>query len=242
MFRGFPTDTTNLLNKYLANLERGKSLNPIERFDLYASFSSKLSNLSPTKDFFSLPTERVGGILLKHSSVDIVLGYLGILTAKKVLPIWNRIWTQKTLEVELNGLVLPEQIIDTTQRILLNDMTIAENISELSTTYNTATAITHWLSSDIGNAFDTAYNTFVLIVDGLEMLEPYTAADETITQGWCDFAASAVKAYSIADKTATRDVLEYDEEKITEFWFWWLTEAIPQAWELAQSTRNTANL
>jgi hypothetical protein len=52
-----------------------------------------------------------------------------------------------------------------------------------------------------------------------------------------DFASEAVKAYScsLSDQTIsfTKDVT-FDENLRREFWHWWLTQAIPQAWHLAE--------
>lgn len=63
--------------------------------------------------------------------------------------------------------------------------------------------------------------------------------DEQITPS-LDFAAEAVKAYSAIDPNPPgkhsyprRLPIVFDKDKRLEFWEWWLTEAISQAWKLA---------
>jgi hypothetical protein len=61
-----------------------------------------------------------------------------------------------------------------------------------------------------------------------------------------DFASIAMASYSfkesektdLIDKRQINDLENFDPQKRLEFWEWWLTEAIPQAWELAQQSTN----
>lgn len=56
-----------------------------------------------------------------------------------------------------------------------------------------------------------------------------------------DFVTAAVKAYTAIDRNPLGEYKlwpdEFDAKKRLEFWEWWLTEAIPQAWELAKQSK-----
>lgn len=72
--------------------------------------------------------------------------------------------------------------------------------------------------------------------DGLEITA--TRTDEDLI-GKGAAAAAAVKAFSgiFEDQLSTRD---YDAERRRSFWIWWLTEAIPAAWNAEQSVEDSA--
>jgi hypothetical protein len=66
--------------------------------------------------------------------------------------------------------------------------------------------------------------------------------DQTLPMSNADFALSAMKAYTVIDENkpgawASTKIkplpFKVDNQKKLEFWQWWLTEAIPQAWEMA---------
>ncbi|HEX2910496.1 MAG TPA: hypothetical protein VH186_06775 [Chloroflexia bacterium] len=72
--------------------------------------------------------------------------------------------------------------------------------------------------------------------------------DETMIElGTTEVATPAVLAYSgfdlgfsltedTEDMVSPENIDTFEPEKRLEFWKWWLTEAIPQAWELAQQS------
>jgi len=100
---------------------------------------------------------------------------------------------------------------------------------------------------NIENAYQSAYNALGLVLFGRDVEREILDEDDLIRLTG-DFVTEAMKAYSIIDtnkpghwlysKGAISKLsgIEVDLQKRLEFWEWWLTEAIPQAWELAQET------
>lgn len=68
--------------------------------------------------------------------------------------------------------------------------------------------------------------------DGAVSGDKFSDSDWVSIAGVGDTAGCAALAYAAGDES----VSSYDPQKLEEFWKWWLLEAIPKAWELAETS------
>ena len=199
-------------------------LTPYERFTIYKSFGS--FNRMALKEWnpqILLPETFV------FSFADIVLSWLSILTAREVLPIWIQDQPERNA---------PERIIGLAERFLLYKDKRAEVIEA-------ASLFSGWLSNadiDVGEnvyqAACAAFGAYELVVSPAILLTHHdkpNVMDEDLRGNGQDFARAAAKAFEFSDNSEDWTI-EYDLDKRLQFWQWWLTEAIPQAWELAEQS------
>ncbi len=127
------------------------------------------------------------------------------------------------------------QILEVAESLLQNKMSFEEaylRVSSFSTGRNTYTKTFY----DVHCSFEAAYLALELIIHGTgkrdaEPNDPFGVGNDY-------FIECAVKAYTSIDKNPIGTwydgiPIEYNLQKRLEFWEWWLTQAIPQAWELA---------
>jgi hypothetical protein len=225
-----PLEVIHLTDQYLEVLrnEPQHSLTPAQCIHIYQEFG--LSNHDKNSSFRFLETEKKDK-LFKRSKADQVLGWLAILTAEKVLPIWQekRISPEGEKREHLWG--NPNLTLEIGKNLIYVKKPIQETLSYLN-------GLFYYPSPDKGGAKDgiIGYLASRAASDGLEVLlfgvsilidtGALFYTDDERSFAPHDFAAMAVNAYA-----------GFEEHELTqkrlEFWEWWLTEAIPQAWELA---------
>lgn len=202
---------------------------------------------------------------MNFSLADYALNWLGIITARKVAHLWALSPDLTELDREecqppddilaiaekaLAGEVSYEKIEDTLQEIAQNlNIEICVKY-EVTCAYNAA----YWALTAINSSL--RFLPIILLrspnIDNLPEREQY------------DFATYAQKAYCVIDKNPPGRIadyygwnvnsedypenngywyrygelipLEFDLQKRLEFWHWWLTEAIPQSFELAATS------
>jgi hypothetical protein len=214
--------------------ESNYHLNPTDRYNLYKLLGeSRLSNPNffTHKDYF-LQSEEWHRELIeflqnnwsKLTKADQVLNWLAIITFKKVLSLWEI--------KEISGL---QEVVEMAENLIkgfvkiedvywfLHGQDYCPDISELELE-NFALLF----------LYETATNTLKTIVfGGKKSAEDILAINDILFNDYGDYANSAVKAYTFDYKLGE---YEFNFKKRLEFWEWWLTEAIPQAWELAHTT------
>jgi len=238
-------ETKELTEEYLEIVRNDSdhNISPSQRFKLYQSFGPSriiLSNKTTVKEVdISQYHNNIKEQLLNLTTGDKTLGWLGILTSKKVLFLWESIWQQITFDPD--AVTRPEEMLELAEKLLLGKTTIDDNLFELYGEFNTALNIEYWVSYDVANTFNASYFTLEMIIYGPNNLTTNNSDD--IYDYDRDFASRAVAAYTVInsvvpseDLTLNPALLKFDPQKRLEFWEWWLTEAIPQAWELAQSS------
>jgi|GEM_PF-2552490 len=248
-----------------------KTITPLYRYKIYLSFFNKdLQNIYLTR------------------------GYLDILTAKKVLPIWKQLWADKDWLQILEESDYPQSLLKLAKGILyenyplniakdeyekyfrgkfnkenspqayvdnyyarfcanliLNDKELPEKLinlaegylnegieprtarEELSKVENLISATEGWgnLPQDQIDAYyarNTAIDTLNFVVNGVLNLRITEK-----TKDWVPYDATEAAAAAVSGVTFEPHKKGGLEERM-EFWEWWLTEAIPQAWELAE--------
>jgi len=167
-------------------------------------------------------------------------GWLGILTARYVLPIWHAalpIWTEIPQDLPDDNL-LPDRLITLAEVVVagtadlqaawleVNEQWyVVGNIGDSFTAHRDDVPLATYYACDAAlRALYEALNTdFLGQIPGQA---DYT--DETLPDEWRDSASSAVVAYAGDGEAEAVDVL-----KRRLFWEWWLQEALPTAWKRA---------
>ena len=222
-----------------------------DRVALYRSFGeSRITNISGNNkipDSLSLTEAELPSE--KRTYADNVIGWLAIITAQHVVQssIWEK--AKKTVEDwKLTDTPSPLEVIDLGVKLLRDKVNASEVLERLNTDiyygFNTAMEMTY----DVTCAYATTVSTLYTLLYGPPVPEKYEKyknesddmfRDADISPIWGDFASEAVKAYSCIDNSRPtvwriHKDMTFDANKRLEFWEWWMTEAIPQAWELAQ--------
>lgn len=183
-----------------------------------------------------------------------VLGWLAILTARKVLPFWD----PSNLPLEARNDIYscgPYEMLEVAEKALLRKITADEAKDDLlGKFYYGLSGKEHFLTDRAlnanGAANGAAYDALETVVYGLESFEKVSD----------DFASYAMKAAALLNSPRKDSTLNpeffglevdvvfnadfkgslflkepeiYSSEKALDFWEWWLSEAIPRAWELA---------
>jgi hypothetical protein len=167
--------------------------------------------------------------------------WLGILTVKKILPIWNLY--QMPDDMPESWRDLPERLIKLAEGVLRRTINLDTLTYEADEAYHIIGGENYPEQLDF---VALASLTATSLTNNREpfkyaRLTKDTTDDEFDENG--DVASAAVKAYAGIFEEG-KLVLTDDEywkasmnsQKQLEFWEWWLIEAIPQAWELAHTT------
>jgi hypothetical protein len=248
----FPSETIRLCDEHLHLLDKGliNSINAVDRLRIYNSWgSSRLSKEGYSNFGHKYKQKEYVDFLQKEyaefQTADHVLAWLSIITAKFVLPVWDGVWQQLP---EGSTVTTAQQIISTAENLLLHKTKFNSAYKTLID-YSTARIISNRTTYDVCSAFDAAYYALELIIRGIGVRNKNQYKNSSSPDfGNDNFVMCAVQAYSIIDKNSPGNYFdeEADEFKIETdytkqviFWEWWLTEAIPQAWELGTASFNT---
>ncbi len=173
-------------------------------------------------------------------------GWLAVLTAQRVLPIF---------EQALPGEELPRQLIEMAVGVLQGKFDVSLAVRAAADGHEVAgrlwgydEAAVPWNSNLAGNAAHRALAEVAgqapLAVDAAPInaaydqdkqgIPPNLWSDEKLAQVAGDAASSAAVAFA-----CSADSPSCDPDKLLEFWEWWLTEAIPTAFKMASQTETT---
>jgi len=193
-----------------------------------------------------------------------IRGWLALLTAKLVLPIWEK---------EKPDDKLPRTLLQVAENFLLNNI----SLEEIDKDYNLKSIVAGGLYVNWDISTEADYSLDAIVTALAEILGIVLNSEQTqrqieweIEQGfpdemmirlYVDTALVTVCAYSgisfdwdalnIKQLNAISDSEEiiayvktsfnpnFNPTKRLEFWEWWLTKAIPQAWELAQQSTSS---
>jgi hypothetical protein len=160
--------------------------------------------------------------------------WLAILTARRVLPLWQRERPDDTRAEALLALaetVLPAAVAAGN----------TEDRPEFAAAWRDATTAQRWLLDDYG-ALDrepsiVAYNAFGAIVQALFLalgFDPFEDAvlDEGDTDIDVDPWSSDTAEWASVAVAGPIAESDSDSAERLAFWAWWLTEAVPEAWAM----------
>ena len=242
-----PQEAQRLVAQYLEliNLDTEHHIRPLERFKLYQSFGISYRGLDYKELSAAIEMDK-----LTLSVADGTLIWLAILTVQKVLPIWEQGWRK----------VADNDVEDNMVVALLE---AAKGVVARTTSLKNLDLMLHGYHDFLGQlAAELDYNAFCadrccakaveIVVLGLSLINLNVSRKDFINEiddegvPSIDFAAWAAKAWSAVDenyppgnwsllrKPESLINIKFDAQRRLEFWNWWLTEAIPQAWELAE--------
>lgn len=226
-----PAETQQLIEYYLEKIKANpkNDLSSYERFTIYKSFGIlarvKFEDWGKQEE-----------IVLQQA--DKVLNWLALMTARKVSPIWDE-------EYPNSGRLSPAWILSIAERYLTGNVT-KEAVKRLN--HN---VFSNWEPTDeegkIYWVVQATYEAFLIATTPvLFSLGNYTGPEATDYDdeeneeenygkiAYSDFVKEAIKAYSFVEYN---DYAIFSLKKRLEFWEWWLTEAIPKAWEFAEDNK-----
>jgi len=215
-------------------------LRPIDRLIIYESFGASI-DLSGDIYTHLLKT---GQLVWPYGQRS--YAHLAILTAHHVLPIWEQAIPvlrdrDETIPVELS-----QQMLAIAERVLRGTIDPAEANGLLSTQFHTDVWLLNQETTfEVWYACSACYHALSMVLGRkpfqLPNVDP-SLTDEMLNGTTADVAAAAVKAYTAINsdeldvgwsKETVPSAIRFDVKKRQDFWEWWLTEAIPAAWELA---------
>jgi hypothetical protein len=181
------------------------------------------------------------------SLADHVLSWLTIITVQKVLPLWAKLKVKKGQKITDDLTKVPGEIVTLAEKFLRYKTDFDTAFGEFHETYyygiNDYREIIDFRSYCI---FMAAYDCLDVVLQGFNVEYPFLEQEEK--PYIADYFTRALLAYSIVSKkvfvhqrrfdisTLKENGIEISEEKRKLFYKWWLTEAVPQAWELAHTT------
>lgn len=195
--------------------------------------------------------------LLTLSNASLMLNHLAILAAKRVIQKWEgaNFFSANALGNYLRQ--LPQEMLETAESVLLGtiDVEYAEG-KDCSDFYFYRIGLDEETCRDIYAVFeaaDRALSQTLYKMDkrpqfevALKSLQAFAGVDQNEPGLWRDVKMVKMLGieYKDAENWSTERVkrletfkpFRLNKQKSLEFWEWWLTEAIPQAWELANST------
>ncbi len=241
-----PLQTQQLIKQSLKTMRQNPMhhLKPTDRPAIYKSFDPARFDLpeytkhgtafddDEFREFFSHQ-------FLRCNQGDHAIGWLAILTVKQVLQEWE---LKNLTEWESQYISTIQEILQVAQAVLTKKI---EFIQAHDNLINDFWYFTHFFVnyeiSCLKNAAILALETIIY----MKNLNGFPLDDQV--EELSDFVGEALKAYTATDENPPGAVdmeeiiipIEFDARKRLEFWEWWLTEAIPEAWKLAaQSSKH----
>jgi hypothetical protein len=178
-------------------------------------------------------------------------GWLAVITAKKVLPLFQQEFPEDKLPQDLIDTaigVMQGRVDDATADDILDEGYHASGnawgYDETEITWNAdlgGSAAYHALKEARGQEpFDNLereYKLGVVSVPSREWVDKYpqpTKGDQFTDEDLCQTENSDTAAVAAVAFACQPDGPLCDPSKLQEFWTWWLTAAIPEAWKTAQ--------
>lgn len=194
------------------------------------------------------PLQKIKKALKSQTTSDYILGWIAILTAKYVLPIWENT-NLNTIFSNTEYIISPNEIIEVAEQIISGSGDIERAYRDLNEEYYYCLNIGHFTQFDLAAVCASALYTIIVVLLGANNLDKFNPAmSEAKITLERDCILQSARAYTVIDKnkpgkwmefenkTSKPSGITFDADKRLEFWEWWLTEAIPQAWELAQAS------
>ncbi len=231
-----PNDLQQLIASAFRNMKSNSAhhLAPFHRHQLYRT----LRELAPAVRSMNEDPSR---------DVSPVQGWLAILAAERVLPIFEGA-TFGLDDMDDEFFQLPRELIKIAREFMIRPFNLAEVREEASEAHQ-------WLENWLGEAeYDpnavplnailagSSAQRALSEVVGWDYFDLMSAedkqrwlrapaeqlTDEQLVFGDSDAAGRAAVAYACSPTS-----VRCEPERIEEFWTWWLTKALPKAWELA---------
>lgn len=200
-------------------------LTPADRLVIYHSLYPEC----PTVGINSRMTEIIssGGVFNVTEDYKIY-GWLTIITAKYVIPIWDQYVDQELAADESFPFRLPYEILDTAERVLSEEISPLDAYHLLCDEYHgTVGNVLLGVPYTMICAAEAAYKSLAMIlgIPPFRYEKDLHLTDDMIDTTNGDVATSALQAYAGTNSVP----IHFSSQKQSEFWEWWLTQALPQA-------------
>jgi hypothetical protein len=194
------------------------------------------------------------------SLADRVYGWLAIITARKVLPIWEQFGTGEIGDESYSH--DPTTMLKTAEDFMLGLAETSQVKIDLCNRFHFGVIGVEYQTNKQGwYANGAAYRALEAIFQGgedpsadnfvMEAVGAFSIVDPNEPGLWWEkywedyrekYIREAEKEENRSEKVKKFVPITIDTEKQLEFWEWWLTEAIPEAWHLAQYNLDAQNL
>jgi len=246
-----PSNIEDIVSKSLqeVRLNSRHHLSMTKRWEIYNSFGLRQSSKYWDRDRSMY--------LLTLSKASLMLNHLSILAAKKVIQKWEGADFFKANEVGNYLRQLPQEMLEVAEGVLMGkiDVEYAEGKAHTDFYYDEI-GLDEETCRDVYSVFDSSRQALSQTLYGmdkrpqfevaLKALHAFAGVDQNEPGLWRDLKLVGMLGieYKDAENWSSERVKRLenfkpfylDRQKSLEFWEWWLTEAIPQAWELTNST------
>lgn len=247
-----PLAVKQILDRYLELVRNSSNhiLTGIERLKIYESFGFSII-LGSEKIEPRHVNDRVQYLKNQFSNftiADYTLSWLAVLTAEYSLHIWKESSVKSSLKKGQS--ITPPRILNSAKGVLQNTVTFESAYNDLCEDFNLALNICDYVTYNVYCVYEAAFLALELIItqNALRLNNKIASTNDEVAWFNDDFVSASLKAYTTSDPNIPGDwtdgvdsglPIKFDPQKCLEFWEWWLTEAIPQAWELAQQTNTS---
>lgn len=198
--------------------------------------------------------------LYKLLMTNSAYGWLAFITARRVLPIFSKTFPPEFFEAlsdEEIDLIegSPYNLLKVTEELLLRRVDVETVNSVIAAGYDIQW---YYVKDNVPNNAVWAANAAVRALTESSGVEPLQHVslyhkrdvngawisgenwdDEELANSGGDTVSAAVVAFASDLDYSDPAKAKCNPTKTQEFWEWWLTEAIPQAWELAEKSIST---
>lgn|GEM_PF-1070824 len=236
-----PFETQQLVKNFLEKLrvDTWHHFKAVDRFAIYKSIGySRIFHPTysgPEPDFVLYLKNEID-----HWTIaDYTLSWLAIITVQKVLPIWEEVCQNINYPKDMPS---PYDLLNVAEDILMSKANIEEVNEDISNKFNGPVFM--WTTFQGNLVYQAAlYALESILYEDIKYLENANSDDiDGVRDVLGDFTSIAMQAYSFLphleniNQNKPSWPIKLNPQKRLEFWEWWLTEAIPQAWELAQTS------
>jgi len=216
-------------------LDPDHQLSASRRLSIYQALCPAFPALDLTRNYYNaFVATSCPSISIEHRRY----GYLGILTAQHVLPIWDR-------SVKPADRWMPRKMLAFAEDVLKGIKKPSEVNGFYLEDFHHFLDMQFEVKYDAWCALRASYDALGMCLGAPPFTRCYDLDKNKFVLSDNDAAQFAVVAYSIVDdsepgdwrthfrKTRNKEWI-FDFEKRLEFWEWWLTEAVPAAWRMAE--------
>ncbi len=245
-----PVKVQQLCNQYLEKMRQDKKhhLLPFDRFTIYQAFGPSNHLADPLEGSTGLTKKESKYNSINFSKADLAFGWLAVITARKIMPIWLEAKIYERPDEEYYS-CNPVEMLEEVEGVLLGKIPQEKAYWDLCLRfYDGSSGLEYSVTEKAYAAHSAAFAALEVVLCGVEELYYHVSikSDDHISYSLHDFATMAARAYAAIDENepgawvkvrGEKHPLTIDLKKRLDFWEWWLLEAIPQAWELVSQSK-----
>ena len=250
-----PSETQQLCDDYLyfVRINPTHELKAIQRFSIYKSLGEgklfrssfldnpSLSKANTTADWYKSLIKLIHNELLEATIADITFAWIGILTVRKVLPLWAIVEPNNNFD----NVFHPLDVLEIVEGVLQRKIDVSDAHLKLHDDFYYGLNVTNSTDFRVICIFLAAYSVLEsLLADSVTLINTFSVENDGNEGVYRDFASLSLKAYTVIPNKECENyhlgdpdiILEFGLQKRLEFWEEWLANTIPNAWNLAHQT------